>query len=321
MYSFIYKTLTKDYLSVSVSYYMKSHTKHELKLGSGWDLSLTCSFSAVYRSERDHRGRPDGGATHVLPGWRPAVPAARRAVPQPGQSGWTGGSDCGPLHTVSYRDIFFLCLLSRTHLYLCCQPVMHITFRVKVLNTSLQIIASLLKMTEMIINRQVLWPRSWYLKMDYSVWNLILCSLQLCAITLPYINIYLFNICGGFSPGAMVPNLTVGYPMNRHKSNNVWQKIFRQDFYHKYAVIIMMIHYSWYNDDNEVSVCTSNPCQQKTASNALVQFFFSFSWLFMMSLRADIKLWSSHRHLWLSAPPTRCYNFLFARGSQSEKVG
>uniref|UniRef100_A0AAX7UTW1 Myosin IG n=1 Tax=Astatotilapia calliptera TaxID=8154 RepID=A0AAX7UTW1_ASTCA len=36
---------------------------------------------------------------------------------------------------------------------------------------------------------------------------------------------------------------------------------------------------------------------QKTASNALVLFFFSFSWLFMMSLRADIK------------------------GSQSEKVG
>lgn len=35
MYSFINKTLTKDYLSVSVSYYMKSHTKHELKLGSG----------------------------------------------------------------------------------------------------------------------------------------------------------------------------------------------------------------------------------------------------------------------------------------------
>lgn len=129
-------------------------------------------------------------------------------------------------------------------------------------------------MTEMIINRQVLWPRSWYLKMDYSVWNLILCSLQLCATTLPYINIYLFNICGGFSPGAMVPNLTVGYPMNRHKSNNFWQKIFSQNFYHKYAVIIMMIHYSWYNDDNEVSVCTSNPCQQKTASNALVQFFF-----------------------------------------------
>lgn len=107
MYSFIYKTLTRDYLSVSVSYYMKSHTKHELKLGSGWDLSLTCSFSAVYRSERDHRGRPDGGVTHVLPGWRPAVPAARRVVPQPGQSGWTGGSDCGPLHTVSYRDFFF----------------------------------------------------------------------------------------------------------------------------------------------------------------------------------------------------------------------
>lgn len=44
--------------------------------------------------------------------------------------------------TRSVTEIFFfLCLLSRTHLYLCCQPVMHIIFRVEVLNTSLQIIA------------------------------------------------------------------------------------------------------------------------------------------------------------------------------------
>lgn len=62
-------------------------------------LSLT-----VYRSERDQRGRPDGGAAHVLSGWRPAVSAARAAVPQPGPSGRTGGIAGRPLHTVSSDD-------------------------------------------------------------------------------------------------------------------------------------------------------------------------------------------------------------------------
>lgn len=70
--------------------------------GAVWVFDLVLVFlSTVYRPERNQRGWPDGGATHVLAGWRPAVSAARGAVPQPGSSGRAGGNVGGPLHTVS----------------------------------------------------------------------------------------------------------------------------------------------------------------------------------------------------------------------------
>lgn len=67
-------------------------------------------LAAVYRNERDQRRWSDGGAAHVLPGWHPAVSAARGAVPKPGSSRRAGGNLGGPLYTVSYTSrFFFLC--------------------------------------------------------------------------------------------------------------------------------------------------------------------------------------------------------------------
>lgn len=70
--------------------------------------SRTPTFSvllSVYKRKRDQRSRPDGGATHILSGRRPAVSAARRAVPQPGPGGRAGGLLGGPLHTVSLQQL------------------------------------------------------------------------------------------------------------------------------------------------------------------------------------------------------------------------
>lgn len=64
-------------------------------------LTFCLPLAIVYRAKCDQWGWPVGGATHVLPGWHPAVSAAWGAVPQPGPSGRAGGNAGGPLHTVS----------------------------------------------------------------------------------------------------------------------------------------------------------------------------------------------------------------------------
>lgn len=141
MYSFIYKTLTRDYLSVSVSYYMKKSYK---AWAQAW-IWLRSFFNVFFLRSLPEWAWPPGSTRwwrYTRPPRMTSCCACSEASCAPTRTEWVNWWE--RLWTTSHGQLqrfFFLCLLSRTHLYLCCQPVMHITFRVEVLNTSLQIIA------------------------------------------------------------------------------------------------------------------------------------------------------------------------------------
>lgn len=74
--------------------------------------------------------------------------------------------------------------------------------------------------------------------------------------------------------------------------------------------------------NNEMTGCADNPCEEKAQSAQNTQFlvFLFYSWLFMMSVRADIpKVVISGTQRWLlDLRCICCSKLLFARGNQSE---